>query len=777
MAGYIGSTAVSLSTTAANVEGNITVTGNVDGRDVSVDGTKLDTIPIISTSSVASFTAKGDGSSQDGYIQLNCYQNTHGIKLKSPPHSAGASYTLVFPVNDGDSGQFLRTDGSGVLSWGTDATLDNTKLPLAGGAMTGNVTYGDNNKIILGASSDLNIYHDSTQGANVIGGGTSSNLTITSGGNLSLGIAQAELLMVGTVATLSGNTQVKLSSGVVTTLTGTGGVTLDNNGNPKFSTTNTGVAVTGNITVTGTVDSIDIATRDAVLTSTTTTANAALPKAGGAMTGAITTNSTFDGRDVAADGVLATNALPKSGGAVTGDVTFGDNNKAIFGADSDLKISHSGSAATINNNTGDLSIQSDGNLKLERKDGGEDYIHCIADGAVELHHNGSKKIETTATGIDVTGNTIAKGYFASEATNSTNKWLTYTHTDNTFRFNYNGAGADEIVITSGGNVGIATTGTDAKLNINGGANGSSVLSGRSDGGNGNNARFKITAFADGGGANYGGGVGFQTRSTTNVFSEHMRIDSSGNVLVSKTALDYNSVAGLVLRADGLLSSVRSGGNCANFNRLSSDGEIIQLGRATSTVGSIGVHGGSLVIGGGDVGIGFYQGANAIVPYNNITGLRGDAIDLGLAGDGRWKDLFLSGGIQFDSRSNKLDDYELGTWTASPTTGSCTSNTWYIKVGRSVTVAGNIYGFSNRSSSATVIIGTLPFAVASGKSSTGAIIGRYIDNPGYAVYTDGGGTTLTFYNNPSDAAYETMKHADFNNSGADIHFSVTYLAAS
>ena len=39
------------------------------------------------------------------------------------------------------------------------------------------------------------------------------------------------------------------------------------------------------------------------------------------MTGAITTNSTFDGRNVAADGVLATNALPKSGGAMTGAIT------------------------------------------------------------------------------------------------------------------------------------------------------------------------------------------------------------------------------------------------------------------------------------------------------------------------------------------------------------------------------------------------------------------------------------------------------------------------
>jgi len=46
-----------------------------------------------------------------------------------------------------------------------------------------------------------------------------------------------------------------------------------------------------------------------------------LPLAGGALTGAVTTNSTFDGRDVAADGVLATNALPKAGGTVTGTIT------------------------------------------------------------------------------------------------------------------------------------------------------------------------------------------------------------------------------------------------------------------------------------------------------------------------------------------------------------------------------------------------------------------------------------------------------------------------
>ena len=63
-----------------------------------------------------------------------------------------------------------------------------------------------------------------------------------------------------------------------------------------------GGAMTGAITTNSTFDGVDIATRDAILTSTTTTAGAALPKAGGAMTGAITTNSTFDTRDVATDG-------------------------------------------------------------------------------------------------------------------------------------------------------------------------------------------------------------------------------------------------------------------------------------------------------------------------------------------------------------------------------------------------------------------------------------------------------------------------------------------
>jgi hypothetical protein len=60
------------------------------------------------------------------------------------------------------------------------------------------------------------------------------------------------------------------------------------------ATFNAGATFGGDITVTGTVDGVDIAARDAVLTSTTTTAGAALPKAGGTMTGTLAMGAKCD---------------------------------------------------------------------------------------------------------------------------------------------------------------------------------------------------------------------------------------------------------------------------------------------------------------------------------------------------------------------------------------------------------------------------------------------------------------------------------------------------
>jgi hypothetical protein len=126
------------SITSAKIVDSAVITAKVNNDAVTVDKLNL-----ISTSSVPSLEAKGDGSSQDGYIQLNCSQNSHGVKLKSPPHSANASYTLTLPNNDGDANQFLQTDGNGVLSFATVSSADNTPSFLAyasSGTTVGNDT-------------------------------------------------------------------------------------------------------------------------------------------------------------------------------------------------------------------------------------------------------------------------------------------------------------------------------------------------------------------------------------------------------------------------------------------------------------------------------------------------------------------------------------------------------------------------------------------------------------------------------------------------------------
>ena len=56
------------------------------------------------------------GNDNAGQIQLNCEQNSHGVKIKGPPHSAGQSYTLTLPSSI-TNGYYLKTDGSGNLSF------------------------------------------------------------------------------------------------------------------------------------------------------------------------------------------------------------------------------------------------------------------------------------------------------------------------------------------------------------------------------------------------------------------------------------------------------------------------------------------------------------------------------------------------------------------------------------------------------------------------------------------------------------------------------------
>jgi len=87
---------------------------DVNGHDiVSVSNGDIEVDP----NGTGSFKIKGNATSGSGRIVLNCEQNSHGITLKGPPHSAAASYTLTFPNTDGTANQVLKTDGSGALDW------------------------------------------------------------------------------------------------------------------------------------------------------------------------------------------------------------------------------------------------------------------------------------------------------------------------------------------------------------------------------------------------------------------------------------------------------------------------------------------------------------------------------------------------------------------------------------------------------------------------------------------------------------------------------------
>ena len=71
--------------------------------------------------------AKGNANRGSGQIKLNCEQNSHGVIIKGPPHSAAQDYTLTLPSSI-VNGQFLKTDASGNLSW---AAVDLTALSAA----------------------------------------------------------------------------------------------------------------------------------------------------------------------------------------------------------------------------------------------------------------------------------------------------------------------------------------------------------------------------------------------------------------------------------------------------------------------------------------------------------------------------------------------------------------------------------------------------------------------------------------------------------------------
>jgi hypothetical protein len=316
--------------------------------------------------------------------------------------------------------------------------------------------------------------------------------------------------------------------------------------------------------------------------------------------------------------------LPLAGGTLTGNLNFGDSDKAVFGAGSDLQISHDGLHSKIQDvGTGDLKIQAT-NLLLEAQDG-TNYIYAVDGTAVRLYHpdatNGIK-LATTSTGIDVTGTATMDGLTVD--------------------------GNGVFSATSGDTLTLKKT-TGASLVFN----------------NTTAATAAITAI------NGADGMDFRVGSAQAIKA---RLDSSGNLLVGKTGLAIGTV-GTEVRNNGQLLVTANGDNPVDLNRLTSDGTIANFRKDGTTVGSIRSVGGGYTMYNSESGTG-YLGVNGTATYGwdatkvyHNTDATGD---LGSTSR-RFKDLYLSGTanaakLKLDNPSSFTNMIEYGNVTWNQNTG-------------------------------------------------------------------------------------------------------------
>ena len=324
---------LTVNNTGIDVNGNITVSGTVDGRDIATDGTKLDTIdtnadvtPSWVPSSDPSYLTSS--STQSKYLRSDAADTGTGIITLSQ-NNATTPYPLIvqnasnadgvgIEFSDNSAGSqrgYITHFHADSKSYGSGASMiisssEATTTILADGKlMYGEGIYSKpTSGTGAGTRKDQNWDTAYSWGNHASAGYlTTSSASTTylakSGGTMGGAINMSNFNITGVnvltfndpgpnegISWSGGNTKIYESPNDLTTNTA-GNLQFVYGSTRRLTVNSGGIDVNGNIVVSGTVDGVDIATRDGVLTSTTTTANAALPKAGGTMTGDINLSS------------------------------------------------------------------------------------------------------------------------------------------------------------------------------------------------------------------------------------------------------------------------------------------------------------------------------------------------------------------------------------------------------------------------------------------------------------------------------------------------------
>ena len=313
----------------------------------------------------------------------------NAFSIAATPPSAGVPAT--FQVNE---------VGSGTLSSGVNADqldgIDSTGFFRLGSSSSSinNVAYGNltitGNLTVQGSQTSLEVATLQVQDKNVVLNYSTGD---SSGSADGAGITIQDAVNSSTDATIlwsTSNDRFEFSHNIK--LPGTGQILAGTNGYIDFDDDSTTFTPGSNATVVASVSDV------AIRTNTN--------DGGGGQFTVVTGNSSPSTMLSITTGGNATFAgsVTASSFTTTGDINFGDDDKAVFGAGSDLQIYHDGSHSYIEDaaGTGNLKLRTN-TLRIENAAGTELSATFVQNGAVSLYNDNSIKLATTSTGIDVTG--------------------------------------------------------------------------------------------------------------------------------------------------------------------------------------------------------------------------------------------------------------------------------------------------------------------------------------------------------------------------------------